>query len=315
MKVSFKQALNLLLKGELVALPTETVYGLAGRMDKQQTIKKIFDLKKRPRFNPLILHCYNKQQALNYLLGDGLLESQLFDCFSPGPLTIVAKKNKKVSPLITGGKGTVALRIPKHPLMQNILKALPVPLVAPSANVYKKISPVKALQVLDFFKGQVPVLDGGTCKKGLESTIITLDKKNKTIKILRPGIITKQKLTSFVKKHWPYWQIKNQTLNFYPGGGGSHYQPPAPLYIVESHKSIKQIKAFLSQHFPNKQLLELKLDKNAELTARKLYSKLWLMSQKDKSVIFIKKTKKNNGLWETIWNRLNKASSGYYKLP
>lgn len=314
-KVKFKEALSLLLNGELVALPTETVYGLAGRIDKQKTLEKIFLLKKRPFFDPLIVHCYNKKQALEYLSGDTSFVEEIFDFFSPGPLTVVTNKNSKISPLITAEKKTVALRIPKHPLMKKILKELPVPLAAPSANLYGKVSPVRASHVLSSFNNKIPVLDGGKCQGGLESTIILPDIQKKKIFILRPGMITKENIASFLKKKGSGFTVENKKNSFQPGGQKSHYKPKVPLYILETEKTNKEIKKFLSKKFPNKILKKLRVYTSPQKTARLLYAQLRQFSSNKENLIFVQKAKKQTGgLWETIWNRLDKASSEYYKF-
>ena len=314
-KVKFKEAVSLLLSGKIVALPTETVYGLAGRIDQEKTLEKIFSLKKRPLFDPLIVHCYDKKQALKYVSDDSSFMEMLFDFFSPGPLTVIANKNQKISSLITAGKATVALRIPQHPLIRKVLKNLPVPLAVPSANLYGKVSPVSASHVLSSFDKTVPVLDGGKCKQCLESTIVFPDIKKKKLFILRPGMVTKENLESFLNKKRPDFAVEYKKDTFQPGGQTSHYRPEVPLYILETHKKEQEIKAFLSKKFPKKKLKNLKLESSPQNTARLLYSRLRQLSRKKENLIFIQKTKRQRGgLWETIWNRLSKASSGRYKL-
>ena len=314
-KVGFKTALSLLLNGEVVALPTETVYGLAGRIDRQKTLEKIFLLKKRPLFNPLIVHCYNLKQASKYLSGEISIVKDLFDFFSPGPLTVVANKNEKVSPLITAEKQTVAIRIPQHPLMRKILKELPAPLAAPSANIYGKVSPVNASHVLSSFNKVVPVLDGGECERGLESSIVFPDIYKKKIFILRPGLITKEDLISFLKRQNLDFTVEDKQELSQPGGQKSHYKPKIPLYILETQKTNKEIEKFLSKKFPNKKNKRFILYNSPQKTARLLYSQLIALSNEKIDLIFVQKTRKHTGgLWITIWNRLNKASSGSYKF-
>ena len=289
-KVSYQQALDLLNKGEVVALPTETVYGLAGRIDCEKALKKIFQLKKRPLFDPLIVHCYNKNQALSYLSQKYPLIEKLFDEFTPGPLTLVAKKNNKISPLITAKKTTVALRIPKHPLIRKILKQLKAPLAMPSANPYGKVSPVNSQHVLSSFKNKVPVLEGGICQKGLESTIIKIQPSKKKLLILRPGMITKENLENFLIKNSISFKVEYHKDRFQPGGGLSHYKPPAPFYIIESQKTEKEIQPFLSKKFPNKNLKKLPLSLSSQKTARQLYSHLRQLSQDKKNYYLCSQT-------------------------
>ncbi|MCY4320889.1 MAG: L-threonylcarbamoyladenylate synthase [Bdellovibrionaceae bacterium] len=313
--VNYEQALKLLKAGKLVALPTETVYGLAGRIDDEKALKKIFQLKKRPFFDPLIVHCYDKKQALSYLSEKQPLIEKIFDEFTPGPLTLVAKKNNKISSLITAKKQTVAIRIPKHPLIKKILKQLAVPLAMPSANPYGKVSPVKSQHVLSSFKNQIPVLEGGFCQKGLESTILKIDFLKKKLLILRPGIITKENLEKFLIKYQIGFKVKYKKDPFQPGGGTSHYKPDSAFYIIESEKTEKEIKSFISKKFPKKILKKLNLSLSSQKTAREVYSQLRELSKNKKSIIYVqKKSHQKSGLWDTIWNRLEKASSGYFKF-
>lgn len=357
-KVGFHKALDLLHLGEVVALPTETVYGLAGRIDNDDTLNKIFHLKKRPLSNPLIVHCRDKNQIWDYVSGPRFYAEQLFDAFSPGPLTVLLPRNKKISSLITAGKPMAGFRIPRHPLMQKILQRLDVPLAAPSANIYGKVSPSSASHVLSSFQGSVPVLDGGACKKGLESTIVFPNEQKKTLFILRPGMITKQELEQFVAG-WgfsvKFWHKASQ-----PGGQKSHYRPSVPLYIVKTLKTNQEVKDFLAKKFPSKILQELCLSPQAEICAQNLYRDLRELSlsptsvsttqketqSKDKkklllspttfdsikqdsveplffateepnkhTVLFVRfDSQHKGGLWDTIKNRLIKASSGQFEL-
>ena len=314
-KISLKQALQLLKAGETVALPTETVYGLAARIDCEKALKKIFQIKKRPFSDPLIVHCSSKKQALSCLSQKHPLIEKLFDEFSPGPFTLVAKKNNKISYLITGGKITVALRIPKHPVIRKILNQLSIPLAMPSANPYGKVSPVSSQHVLSSFKNKIHVLEGGLCQKGLESTIVKVHFLEKQLLILRPGMITKENLESFLIKNNANFQVKYHKDHFQPGGSSSHYKPEVPFYIVNSQKTEKEVQQFLFKKFPKKNLKKLKLFPSSQKTAQQLYSQLRSLSQNKKNIIYAqKKTHQKSGLWVAVWNRLEKASTGYFKF-
>ena len=313
--VSWKKALQILNQGDVVALPTETVYGLAGRIDCEKALKKIFQLKRRPFFDPLIIHCYNKEQALSCLSQKQPLIEKLLDEFAPGPLTLVAKKNNKISSLITAGKITVAFRIPKHPMIRKVLKQVPVPVAMPSANPYGKVSPVSSQHVLSSFKNKVPVLEGGACQKGLESTIVKINFSKKQLLILRPGIITKERLEIFLKKQNINFKAIYHKNRFQPGGSSSHYKPDVPFYIIESQKKEKEVLHFLSKKFPNKTLKKLPLSSSSQKTAQQLYSQLRQLSQNKHNIIYAqKKSHQKTGLWTAIWNRLEKASSSYFKF-
>jgi len=166
-------AAHLLGADEIVAIPTETVYGLAANIYSEKAIQAIFALKKRPLVNPLIVHIGSKAQANDIVQEVPEIASKLMDKFWPGSLTLVMKKKNSVPNTVTGGKDTVAVRMPDHPLTLQLLDLLPFPLAAPSANPFGSISPTTALHVDQYFKESLPMaLDGGACQNGLESTII-----------------------------------------------------------------------------------------------------------------------------------------------
>ena len=323
MKVNFDKALSLLQSGGVVAIPTETVYGLAGRIDSEKALKKIFQLKKRPAFNPLIVHCHNKSQALAHSLQKHALLEKLWDRFSPGPLSLIVQKSPKISSLITGGRDTVAIRIPKTSLTRKLIQKLGVPLAAPSANPYGKVSPVRAEHVLSFFKNRVPVLDGGPCQKALESTILSIDFKNQVLRIVRPGILTKRQIENFLIQEGLSFKVSYHKELFWPGASVSHYKPLVPFYIVQSEKSPLEIKKYLSKKYPKRRVKELKLLRSAQKSARQLYLQLIKFSKDKKNLIYVQKksepkdtqvpnsdNRKDMGtLWITIWDRLEKAAS------
>ena len=169
-----KQKLN---DDEIIGIPTETVYGLAGNAYSEIAIKKIFSLKKRPFYNPLIVHIKSAACLSDVASDIPEMAKKMAKEFWPGPLTLILKKQPIISNLITAGKETVAVRVPDHPLTLNLLAQLNFPLAAPSANPFGSISPTSAEHVSNYFKDDLSVvLDGGTCKKGLESTIIGFEK-------------------------------------------------------------------------------------------------------------------------------------------
>lgn len=206
--VGFSEAVSLLKAGKVVALPTETVYGLAASIYSLKALKKIFHLKNRPFTDPLIVHCKNSHQAESLVIGDIFLAKALWAYFSPGPLTVVLSKTKRISPLITAQSETVAIRIPSHPLLLRILKKLDEPLAAPSANLFGQTSPTRASHVLSAFSGSVPVLDGGSSAIGLESTIVWPDIFNREIIILRPGAVSAEDLKKFLKQKKLLWKVR-----------------------------------------------------------------------------------------------------------
>ncbi|MBU3715280.1 MAG: threonylcarbamoyl-AMP synthase, partial [Ferruginibacter sp.] len=170
-------ATEYLRKGEVIGFPTETVYGLAGNIFNTRAIGKIFSIKKRPSYNPLIVHIGNID-FLNEIVQEVPEKAKLLsEKFWPGPITLLLKKKDIVPKTVTAGKDTVAVRIPNHALALELLNQLDFPLAAPSANPFKSISPTRAIHVENYFKEKVPlILDGGACKKGIESTIVGFEK-------------------------------------------------------------------------------------------------------------------------------------------
>lgn len=170
---SIYNAIALLNNDHIIGIPTETVYGLAGNIYSQKAIQSIFTIKQRPSFNPLIVHIKSIQDLT--LIARDIPETALLlaKAFWPGPLTLVLKKQSSIPDVVTGGKDTVAVRVPNHPLTLALLQQLTYPLAAPSANPFGSISPTKAEHVATYFQDTVPmVLDGGACQRGIESTII-----------------------------------------------------------------------------------------------------------------------------------------------
>lgn len=234
------KAKQILEKGELVAIPTETVYGLAGNIYNDCALKKIFETKKRPFYNPLIVHIHSKN-ILNDIVEDIPLKAhQLADAFWPGALTLVLKKKAIVPDLITAGKDTVAVRMPNHPLTLELLKILNFPLAAPSANPFGAISPTTANHVADYFPNDLKmVLDGGNCSNGIESTIIGFE-DNKPI-LYRLGAISVESIEAVIGK----LIIKNKkdSIPDAPGMLSRHYAPKTKTILV---KNIKEALDFYS---------------------------------------------------------------------
>ena len=170
---SIPKAVTLLNQEQIIAIPTETVYGLAGNIYSPKAIESIFTMKQRPFFNPLIVHIKSAADLSEIARDIPEKAALLAKAFWPGPLTLVLKKHIAVPDLVTGGKDTVAVRVPNHPVILALLNELAYPLAAPSANPFGSISPTTATHVADYFEEVLPmVLDGGACQRGIESTII-----------------------------------------------------------------------------------------------------------------------------------------------
>ena len=196
---NLSKAINLLKKKELVGVPTETVYGLAGNAYSDIAVKKIYKFKKRPNKNPLIVHYYNIKRLKNDVeLNDNFYK--LYNAYSPGPITFVLnkKKNSRISKVSTAKLKTVAVRIPRNQTIRKILKALKFPLAIPSANKSTRVSPVTAEDVASEFGNYLKmILKGKRSSIGLESTVVDLTSK---VKILRPGFINQDNISKILKK-------------------------------------------------------------------------------------------------------------------
>ncbi len=312
------QAVEILKKGGVVVVPTETVYGLAASIESQSGVEKIFSIKKRPFFDPLIVHISRQEQV--HQLTDSWSEicQVLVDKFWPGPLTLVLPKTKKVSDLITAGLQTVGLRMPHHPVILELIDVLQVPIAAPSANIFKKTSPTKAEHVLEEFEEEdLFVLDGGACQVGIESTVIAVE--GNQLSILRPGAVTEKQLLEVLERSkLPFFLNKlGKNLSASPGHMKEHYMPTKPLILwtrswqkgsmdeildkaQEIAIDVKKIKGS-----------ELKLLSDPVLAARTLYSQMRELSQQSEVTFIycIWSQKKDQDLWAAIWNRLDKASS------
>jgi len=189
-----KKAAQLLKDGNVVAIPTETVYGLAANALDENAIRKVFEVKKRPITNPLIVHISGKEELSKYVLDISEIAEKLANHFWPGPLTLLLPKKTIISDFVTASFTNVAIRVPNHPMTLELLKNLPFPLVAPSANPFMYISPTTAQHVVKQLGDKIPyVLDGGICSKGLESTVIGF--KNDIPVIYRMGSITLEEIS------------------------------------------------------------------------------------------------------------------------
>ena len=315
--ISFQQAVDLIQKGEVVAIPTETVYGLAGSVENEFALKKIFQIKKRPAFNPLIIHCCDQKMMKEFHTEEHPLLNKMIKHFCPGPITFILNKTKKVHSMITAGQTKVGLRIPKHPFTLKLIKKTGQALCAPSANLYGTLSPTCVEHVYKNFKDLLPILDGGPCTIGIESTVLEPNFKNKHLSILRPGGISKKDLIHWLRiEKLTDWTVDNKTSSLSPGQSYQHYQPSVPLVILETKKqtiSSEIIDEHLQSLFSSsdqKIFKNLKLKKSAVLSARSLYEQMHTLSQNPSHVLYTIKTLKNSTEdWEAIWNRLYKASS------
>ena len=302
---NIKKAKSFLDKNHCIAVPTETVYGLAGNAYSDVSVKKIFKLKRRPMGNPLIVHYYN----INRLKEDCYINEnlvKLYNTFSPGPITFILKlkKNSKISKLVTNNQNSLAVRFPNHALFRKLLKTLDYPLAAPSANISNKLSPVQAYDVIEEFGSKIKyVLNGGRCKIGIESTIINLLKKPTVVRL---GGLDIPKIEKKLNKKV---SIKNNSKHkIAPGQFPLHYSPGIPLrmnakkaYKDEAFVLIKKRKI----NYKNYYYLSKKNDLNQ--AAKNLYSLLRQIKKDGYKMIAVEKIK-DIGIGKTINDRLNRAS-------
>lgn len=226
-----RRAAHLLRAGEVVALPTETVYGLAANALDEKAVAKIFSVKGRPANNPIIVHVADNEMAKRCVQGWPELADKLSLAFWPGPLTLVLPRARAIPGLVTAGGATVGVRWPGHPFMQAVIRACGFPLAAPSANLSNQISPTNAEHVRQQLGGKIPlIVDGAQAQVGIESTV--LDLSVRPPQILRPGMIHAEALAAVVGNiQHPTFNIQHSKLKS-PGLLKKHYSPKAKLVVL-----------------------------------------------------------------------------------
>lgn len=309
------KAVNLLKQNEVIGFPTETVYGLAGNAFSETAISKIFRIKKRPSFNPLIVHIKNIEQIHEIAQEIPEIAYELANKFWPGPLTLILKKQEHISNLITANKDTVAIRMPKHPIALNLLNNIDFPLVAPSANPYTSISPTKALHVENYFKNEIKlILDGGTCTDGIESTIIGFE-NNKSI-LYRKGAIPIED----IEKITGNLILKNKMDKnpIAPGMTLKHYAPKTKIILTKNIE--KEINTYFNlkiglllfnksyRNFDSKYQIILSPENNLKLAASNLYNALHRFDEMNLDIIIAQRFPEYD-LGITINDRLERATN------
>ena len=302
---NIKKAKKYLDKNCCIGVPTETVYGLAANAYVDLAVKKIFNLKKRPKNNPLIVHYLDIDSLKkDCLINDNF--TKLYKKFSPGPITYVLKLKKysKISKYVTNNQKNLAVRFPKHTLFKNLLKQLDYPLAAPSANITTKVSAVKVKDVKEEFGNKIKyILDGGTCDIGIESTIVNLTGKPTILRLGGLDISKIQKTLGFKLDI-----VINPKKKIAPGQSRLHYSPGIPLRMNiinpknnEAFIIIKKRKIKLKNYF------YLTTKNNLDEAAKNLYSCLRKIKNKGYKSIAVEKIS-NKGLGKAINDRLQRAS-------
>ncbi len=292
-----------LKKGNVVGLPTETVYGLAGNAYSKKAVKKIYNLKKRPKKNPLIVHYLDFESAKHDVIFNNYF-FKLYKKFCPGPITFVLRKKRtsRIQSTVTANLDTVAIRFPKHNMTRSILKKINFPLAMPSANLSSGISPISAFDVCDEFKKKLKIIiNGGNSKIGIESTVISLVGKPK---ILRLGIIEGRKISKFFK----IGLVKSKSKIRSPGLLKRHYSPGIPMKL--NQKKADKNCAFITfgKKYKDK-TNHFNLSKKSDLkeAASNLYKTLRKIKNKGFKKINVVKIP-NQGVGLAINDRLKRAS-------
>lgn len=236
----FDRVIKCFLRGHPVALPTETVYGLAAPISNIEAISRVFSMKGRPHFNPLVVHVPTRSKAKDYVLEFPEWAEKLAKDFWPGPLSLLLPKTDRVPDLVTAASSHVVLRCPSHPVFRNLLSRMNEAVVAPSANRYMGISPVSSRDVIKELGpfGLEAVVDGGVCQYGVESTIVSYERGQGLI-ILRPGAVTREALEASLGQRVSIASLQSSSPAV-PGTAARHYSPSKPMcYLKGREDSVK----------------------------------------------------------------------------
>lgn len=318
-----QKAKALLEKGELVAIPTETVYGLAANALDPVAVLKIFEAKKRPFFDPLIVHIPGSSAVSRYAAAFPEWASELIEEFWPGPLTILTTKSSAIPDIVTSGLDIVGLRVPNHPLTLDLLSSLDFPLAAPSANPFGYISPTTPKHVWDQLQGEIPyILDGGICDVGVESTII--GEENGEITVYRLGGVSVQEIEKVVGE--VQMNVRSGPKPIAPGTLESHYAPKHPLILNKQYDpqnvavdtmifdplTVGALRfSSVAQNIPAAQQRVLSYSADLHEAARNLFSALRDLDQMNVTMIFAEQVPEE-GLGLAINDRLRRAAA---KVP
>lgn len=310
MRVELQQAIQLLKAGNVVAIPTETVYGLAADASNDAALQQIYAIKQRPADNPLIVHIADVSQVSDWAAEFPPLAQKLAQAFWPGPFTLVLSAKDSVSSIVRGGQPTVALRVPAHPVALQLLQQSGLALAAPSANKYTQLSPTTAAHVTFGLGDSLAVLDGGACKVGIESTIVSVHGDD--WRMLRLGMISEAAIEKIAAKPA---LTSQQNLPKAPGQHLLHYSPQTPIKLFNSRTALldfartshKSCAALLvgAGALPN--CVYVSLENSAEIVAEQLYSTLHSLDALHVDALLIE-TPPNAPEWLAILDRLTRAA-------
>ena len=300
-----------LRNGEIVAIPTETVYGLAGNALDDEAVIKIYEAKQRPRFNPLIIHLPSIENAAEYVNEIPGPIRELASVFSPGPLSYLLPKTARVPDLVTAGSDKVVIRIPAHPMTLELLRQLDFPLAAPSANPFGYVSPVTAEHVREGLNGRISyILDGGPCSVGVESTILGIEGKD--LVIHRVGGVSAEDIAR-VTGIMPTYSLLHEKPDT-PGQLRSHYAPGKPLVVghidelVKKHAGRKVAVLSFSKQYEVSECRVLSPKGDLHEAASRLFATLRELDRSETEII-LAEVFPDEGIGMAINDRLSRANS------
>lgn len=315
-QVEIETAVQALRDGELVAFPTETVYGLGANAQNPAAVRKIFEAKGRPVSHPVIVHLDSPRFLHRWVREVPETATKLAERFWPGPLTMVMARAPNVHDVVTGGQDTVAIRVPSHPMAQQLLTAFGGGIAAPSANRYGKLSPTRAEHVREELGDTVKViLDGGECQIGLESTIVSFE--GQSVRLLRPGAVTAAQIRQVVGELLIGADLQSPRV---PGGTPSHYAPTTPMAIVPSGEVDAHAAALseggrrvavLAQRLPlksHKYVTWINAGRRPEQYGHDLYANLRTLDKAGCQQILVQDVPDGEA-WDAIRDRLRRAAS------
>jgi L-threonylcarbamoyladenylate synthase len=313
--VDLERARELMLAGEVVAIPTETVYGLGGWIRSTAGLRKIFSQKERPFFDPLIVHVDGIESARKLTSEWTEAHETLAKTCWPGPLTLIARKADAVDPLITSGLDSVGLRCPDHPVTLRLLGMIEGGIAAPSANKFGKTSPTTSRHVFEEFGDAVAILEGGPCRVGIESTVAGISRKEDgtfEVQIFRPGHFTATRLREILAGAGIAAKVDYAASPVAPGQLQHHYMPRIPLVIIPSgfrwEECRLRIEKKLARKFERPAIWTQPED--PRLASRELYQRLREFDQLGHDLILTAREASHDSEdWQGIWNRLEKAKS------
>jgi L-threonylcarbamoyladenylate synthase len=317
-----ERAVELLRAGEVVALPTETVYGLAANALNANAVARIYEIKGRPAHNPIIVHVASAEMAKRCVAEWPAFAEKLANAFWPGPLTMVLPRAHEIPDIVTAGGATVGVRWPSHPFIQEVIRACDFPLAAPSANLSNQVSPTNAEHVAKQLAGKIPlIVDGGQSQVGIESTVVDLTVQPP--RLLRPGMIHEQALMAVTQDLTLGFGNSEKILKS-PGQLAKHYAPKAKLVVLkwQDETDLNAQIAALKNKFPRPHVIAHThipsqagfgsvsvIPHDAEAYARALYGELHRCDELGAGLIVVEAPPETSE-WRAIADRLKRASSG-----